>query len=158
MKLTIFFWSILFTFNINPKHHLVDKASKVDFETEMIQKINNYRFSKGLHALKIDSILTKSAILVAKCNSESNKLSHSCNGSFCKRTKEINYIGAENLTTYSTVNEAFNAWVNSPTHNTNMLRKEDLYIGIAFVEGSKQDVWAMIAGTPNCEDCTINCK
>ncbi|MBP6385067.1 MAG: CAP domain-containing protein [Pseudarcicella sp.] len=155
MKIITLIYSIICFFSI---HSISQTSTGKSIEDQMIEKINNYRTSRKLGKLQKDSIICVAAIAIASCNAKQSDLSHTCNGTFCKRLKAINYVGAENLTTYSTVEEAFQAWLKSPSHHANMIRKEDLYIGIAFVSGKKQNVWSMIAGTPNCEDCQIECR
>lgn len=115
--------------------------------------LTQYRESRGLGAVALDSRLTAFAQSQANAMAANSQLSHSIGGSFSSRVKasglDDSRIG-ENISfgTY-TDRDAMLQWKNSPEHNANLLMPSATRFGIAIARGGDRVYWAMaVAGNP----------
>ncbi|WP_448950456.1 CAP domain-containing protein [Labrys neptuniae] len=115
--------------------------------------LTQYRQSKGLTAVALDSRLTAFAQTQANAMAGANQLSHSIGGSFSTRVKSAGLddskIG-ENVSygTYTDL-DAMKQWKNSPQHNENLLMPGATRFGIAIARSGDRVYWAMaVASEP----------
>lgn len=122
---------------------LVSSDSHNALEAELFDIINNYRVSIGLNemafegttyyyaGLHTDYMIEKGITSHAKFNERAEKIS--------KRTGAV--FVAENVArNYDTVQEAFEAWIDSPGHRTN-IEGEYNYSAISIKENSNGDLY-----------------
>jgi uncharacterized protein YkwD len=119
--------------------------------------VSDYRRSRGLSAVTIDSRLAKIAADHARRMAALDRIDHVLpgEGSFMKRVTSGGYdaaVAAENIGAgYKTLVEAMNAWKKSPHHNENLLRTGITEIGIAvsYAPGSKfKYYWSLVLAGP----------
>ncbi|MCH7810075.1 MAG: hypothetical protein IH863_05805 [Chloroflexi bacterium] len=102
--------------------------------------LNDYRAQNGLGALSIDSSIQSAAEWMSTDMGEKDYFSHTdslgrspwdrmCDFGYCYNTWKGENIAAG----YATAEAAFDAWRNSPGHNSNMLSDNYLVTGIALV-------------------------
>ncbi len=121
--------------------------------------LTQYRQSKGLPAVSLDSRLTAFAQAQASAMAASGTLSHEVGGSFPARAKAAGLYNAglgENIS-YGTFTDgdAMRQWKNSPGHNANLLLPRATRFGIAIAQAGGRVYWAMaIAGEPVSADNT----
>lgn len=96
--------------------------------------INDYRETKGLPEVKVDSRLEASAASKAQDMITKNYFEHGNPWKFItKENYKFNYA-AENLAiNYFSSNSLFNGWKSSPSHNKAMLDDQNQHMGLAFV-------------------------
>ena len=119
--------------------------------------VSDYRRSRGLSAVTIDSRLTKIAADHARRMAALDRIDHVLpgEGSFMKRVTSGGYdaaVAAENIGAgYKTLVEAMNGWKKSPHHNDNLLRAGITEIGIAvsYAPDSKfKYYWSLVLAGP----------
>lgn len=129
-------------------------AALNDYESAVLNLINNIRVSNGLNALQASQILTD--IARSRCN---DMIINSYFSHYTPDGRNIFNIYRENGVSYknggenlaqstpasSGTSEAFvNAWMASPTHKANILRPEYNKIGIGIGEGGDRRVVAIV--------------
>lgn len=141
---------------------LTQKPEKVSYQRRPVSFnpaqardwLTQYRQSKGLTAVALDSRLTAFAQSQANAMASANQLSHSVGGSFSSRVKaaglDDSKIG-ENVSygTYTDL-DAMKQWKNSPEHDENLLMPGATRFGIAIARAGERVYWAMaVAGEPS---------
>ncbi len=102
--------------------------------------LNDYRAQNGLGSLSIDSSIQAASEWMSTDMGEQDYFSHTdslgqspwdrmCNFGYCYNTWKGENIAAG----YVTAEAAFDAWRNSPGHNSNMLGENYLVMGIALI-------------------------
>ncbi len=110
-------------------------------EQAFVVLLNDYRGQNGLGALSIDSSIQSAAEWMSADMGEKNYFSHTdslgrspwdrmCDFGYCYNTWKGENIAAG----YTTAEAAFDAWQNSPGHNSNMLGENYLVMGVARVQ------------------------
>lgn len=119
--------------------------------TSVAAAVSQYRASRGLGPVVVDSNLTKMAEHQAKAVARAGTLSHSVDGEFKTRLASFGVgpgYAAENLSAgQGSASETLTRWKNSPDHNANLLLAPARRIGIAKVDapGSRYgSYWAMV--------------
>ena len=120
------------------------------FEAELLNLINNYRNSKGLSSLVVDSNLYKASTMQSDYMVSINEVTHkNSNVGFETFTQRIQYfyknnygVSGENACTGSLklcfydnetpAQQIFNIWKDSPGHNQNMLNPKYSKIGLSL--------------------------
>jgi hypothetical protein len=129
----------------------LSNAKVVHFDPGLARdKVSEYRRSRGLTPVSLDSRLTAFAREQADAMAAKDKLSHDVAGSFSSRIESAgltNGRAAENVS-YGvyTEEDAISQWRASPSHNKNLLMPQASRFGIAYArsKGEKQRVyWAM---------------
>lgn len=141
---------------------LTQKPEKVSYQRRPVSFnpaqardwLTQYRQSRGLTAVALDSRLTAFAQSQANAMASANQLSHSIGGSFSSRVKaaglDDSKIG-ENVSygTYTDL-DAMKQWKNSPEHDENLLMPGATRFGIAIARTGERVYWAMaVAGEPS---------
>ena len=109
-------------------------------EQAFVVLLNDYRAQNGLGPLSVDSSIQSAAEWMSTDMGENNYFSHTdslggspwdrmCNFGYCYNTWKGENIAAG----YATAETVFEAWQNSPGHNSNMLSGSYVVIGIARV-------------------------
>lgn len=111
-------------------------------EQEVLRLVNQARENAGLSKLSADSNITKVARIKAQDLVNNNYFSHNSPtyGTPFEMMKSfgISYKSAgENIAAHSTVEAAFNAWMNSSGHRANILNSSFNYTGIGVVSSPK---------------------
>jgi len=118
--------------------------------------INNYRASKGLKPLKINTKLVEAAKTHAKDLADHDRISHyGSDGSDplvrVQRTGYPVHLAAENVGTGQiSLAEVFKGWQQSPGHNENLLLKNAREMGIALIidpDTEYKTFWTLVLGT-----------
>lgn len=127
-----------------------DEASTEGESTEVIlnedeitvfELVNEYRVKKGLQKLELSNDLQKVAEIKAQDLLTSENFSHDSliySKTFnIIKEKNIKYnVAGENLAGNVSSKKAVEAWINSETHNANLLDDEYNYTAICVVESS----------------------
>ncbi len=123
--------------NVTVKSASVSKNAK-----KVLKLVNKERKKRGLSKLKLDSKLCQVAQIRAK---ETVKLfSHTRPGGgnyvdIIKNKRIFCRISGENIAAgQSTAKEVMNAWMKSPGHKANIVKKEYKRIGIGFIANNKK--------------------
>jgi uncharacterized protein YkwD len=121
-----------------------------EYENAVAALINKYRADNGVNPIAFDGTLTYVAKLRSQDLMDRNYFSHyTPEGSTVFSLLKANGVsfsqGGENLAQARPANigtpEAFlNAWANSPTHKSNMLRSSYNYIGVGMVSNGARIV------------------
>lgn len=121
-----------------------------EYENVVAALINNYRTDNGVNPIAFDGTLTYVAKLRSQDLMDRNYFSHyTPEGTTVFNLLRANNVsfsqGGENLAQAKPANigtpEAFlNAWANSPTHKSNMLRSSYNYIGVGMVSNGDRIV------------------
>ena len=111
-------------------------------EQEVLRLVNQARANAGLSKLTADDNITKVARIKAQDMVNNNYFSHNSPtyGTPFEMMKSfgISYKSAgENIAAHSTVEAAFNAWMNSSGHRANILNSSFNYTGIGVVSSPK---------------------
>ena len=120
-----------------------DATASVQLDPEeqaFVVLLNDYRAQNGLGPLSIDSSIQSAAEWMSTDMGESDYFSHTdslggspwdrmCDHGYCYNTWKGENIAAG----YTTAGAAFDAWRDSPGHNSNMLNDNYLVMGIALV-------------------------
>lgn len=124
----------------------------------LVSKTNEYRTSKGLPVVQIDEQLTTAAYAKARDMAANNYFEHiSPSGKqpwdFIKATGYKYSFAGENLAIgFDDLDAAFDAWLKSDSHRTNIVNKNYTQIGIAVaketIEGKEQTVIVQLFATP----------
>ncbi|CAM5776007.1 hypothetical protein LMIY3S_05310 [Labrys miyagiensis] len=113
--------------------------------------LSQYRQSKGLPPVVLDSRLVAFAQTQANVMAAHNELKHDVGGDFVSRARAANLYGAGENISYGTYTDAdaMRQWKNSPGHNANLLLPRATRFGIAIATSGGRVYWAMvIAGDP----------
>jgi len=133
-------------------HSKIFPATKIDVNAnELIHTTNDYRKSLNLSELAINPRLTQAATNKANDILSNDYFDHTApNGKrFSQWIKDVNYdyfyVG-ENLAIDFTSNEdLFQAWLDSPTHKDNIIKPQYQEIGIATLNGEFKNRQTMVA-------------
>ena len=111
------------------KSTTVTGAYNTSVESQLISQINEYRRSKGLNTLKVNTALNKSAD--TRSTEASYKFSHTRpNGKAWSTVSTV--TKGENLSSASTTaTSIMNAWKRSSSHNANLLRSNYKTVGVS---------------------------
>ncbi len=124
---------------------------------QALAMINQYRASKNLKRLSLNSKLSKAAKMHAKDLAKHDRISHfGFDGSDpWQRIKKTGYraaLAAENVGTgQASMKEVFVGWKKSPGHNENLLLSDATQMGIALVKDAKTEYktfWVLELGSP----------
>jgi uncharacterized protein YkwD len=136
------------------KSPLATKQGSVD-AAEAAALISQYRRSRGLSGVTVDTTLTRIAAVHAQRMAAADKMAHVLpgEGSFQQRLKAGGFtaaMAAENVAAgQDSLADVLEAWRKSPGHNANLLLPNISKIGIALAiaEGSKyRTYWALVLG------------
>lgn len=121
------------------KSYIENKVNLTTEEQETLNLINKYRKEMGLNELKPLCELQETAKLKAQDIVENKYFSHTSPqlGTPFEMLKEneINYtIAGENLAGNISPEKAVEAWINSPSHKSNIIEEKFKYTGISVVE------------------------
>jgi uncharacterized protein YkwD len=118
---------------------------------EALARLNAYRASHGLKAVRLDPVLSAMAARHAKAMAAAGTLSHDVGGSFSTRLAAagLDTVRAgENLGGgYLSTQEAFEGWRRSSGHNANLLLADATRFGIAIAKAPAtryRVYWAMV--------------
>jgi uncharacterized protein YkwD len=120
--------------------------------------VSNYRQSKGLSRVTLDSRLMAIANRHAQAMARAGKVSHAVAGepNFPRRLSAGGYnaaIAAENVAGgQRNLDEAFAGWRKSPGHNANLLKPGVTEMGIAVAHSAKskyRDFWVLVLAAPD---------
>lgn len=119
----------------------------------IMQKINDTRAANGRDALAYSSRLEQAAQTHTRLMASRGELSHTLGGTLRERVTAVGYIGAvgENLAGgQSTLEDAIEGWLNSPSHRSTLLSPKFVEFGLSVSQGSGDlgIYWAMILGGP----------
>jgi len=126
----------------NTSNNTTTSTSLTADEQEVLRLVNQARTNAGLSKLTADSNITKVARIKAQDMVNNNYFSHNSPtyGTPFEMMKSfgISYKSAgENIAAHSTVEAAFNAWMNSSGHRANILNSSFNYTGIGVVSSPK---------------------
>jgi len=108
---------------------------------EIITLTNQYREQEGLNKLQSNARLTQAAINKAHDLLINQYFSHTSpeGKKFSQWIKEVDYkyfyVGENLAIDFTSSNEVFKAWLNSPTHKENIIKPQYQEIGVAVIEG-----------------------
>ncbi|GAV22157.1 CAP domain-containing protein [Carboxydothermus pertinax] len=113
-------------------------------EQRFLELTNQARIKNGLKPLTLDPRLVQTARLKAQDMAKLGYFGH-YSPTYGKPStmmiafgiKDYRWIGGENLAQNSTVDRAFTALMNSPTHRANILDPRYTHIGVASVTGGR---------------------
>ncbi|MEJ2229498.1 MAG: CAP domain-containing protein [Alphaproteobacteria bacterium] len=117
--------------------------------------INDYRVQKGLKPVKLNAKLTEAAFNHSKDMAKSDHISHfDADGADAwERVQRTGYsarLAAENVATgQRSLDEVFNGWQHSRSHNANLLLSDAEEIGIAMVYNPStqfKTFWTLVLG------------
>jgi uncharacterized YkwD family protein len=129
--------------DVTPQVNTLEKAEEVikvtSGEQEMVDLVNQIRIEQGLAPLEIDLNLVRIARIKARDMVENNYLEHHSPtyGSPFEMIKNegIGYsLAGENLASAMSINEAFNALMESPEHRDNILKSRYDRIGVGVID------------------------
>ncbi|MBO3800410.1 MAG: PKD domain-containing protein [Candidatus Brockarchaeota archaeon] len=144
-KILVLLISIIITISIPRLKIEQCEASLESEKSTFLTLINQYRQRNGLPPLSLSNTLTTAAQLHSEDMASRNYFSHTTpeGKTFVDRIREAGYTYAtclgENIAAgFSTAQEAFEAWKNSPGHNQNMLNPcfKAIGIGLAYSASS----------------------
>lgn len=122
-----------------------------DLHREMFEQLNDYRARHGLEPLIYSVKLEETADLhvmdlwqrgfFAHINPDGqNPGDRALEAGFCHK-----YVGENLAAGQNTVDRAMQAWINSPSHNENMLEPDYVYVGMGYsVDGNGRAYWAQV--------------
>ena len=122
---------------------------------EALALINQYRASKGLGKVSLDTTLTKIAKTHSNDLAKHDRISHygSDGSNPWDRVERSGYrpqLAAENVGTGQlSIKEVMQGWKDSPGHNKNLLLPDAKHIGIALVYNPKTEYktfWTLVLG------------
>lgn len=122
------------------------------------QAITEYRRSRGLSPVTVDSRLNAIAASHSRAMARADRMAHVVRGegSFQKRLSTGGYdaaIAVENIAAgHRNFNEAFAGWKASRSHNANMLKPGVTQLGIAVSytrEGRFGNFWTLVLAAPD---------
>jgi uncharacterized protein YkwD len=115
----------------------------------MLDVLNEYRINNGLQPLIYSRTLEAAADLHADDLWQRGYFAHvnpdgenpgdrALRSGFCTR-----YVGENLAAGQRSVARAMEAWINSPSHNTNMLQADYIYVGMGYsVDANGRQYWA----------------
>lgn len=115
-------------------------------EQQLLDLVNHEREKAGLQKLDWNEQLAKAALAHSQLQAEHHELSHQFSGESPLQERvgatglRFNSV-AENVAEAPTVDQAHQALMHSAGHRANILAKESNSIGIAIVEGEKQELY-----------------
>lgn len=134
-------------FDTNPSGNERIKAVNRAYEIELMNLINAYRTENGLKTLRIQPSLMLASRYHAADMANEDYFEHATHNRIGDRLqrglstfKRINqfydgYANTENCGAgYSSPDDVFNGWVNSPGHNANLLNKSATHMGVGFYQ------------------------
>jgi uncharacterized protein YkwD len=111
-------------------------ARTTDFGPETLKLINSYRASRGLSPLVANETLTALARQHSRYQAARGNINHD---GFRQRSAKAKAAGFSGVCTenvgvrYKSAQQLFSGWRNSAGHNTNLLRPNMRYAGVAVV-------------------------
>lgn len=127
-------------------------ASTTTMATQVVNITNTVRARYGCPKLRVDSRLTKAAVLHSKDMAARGYFSHTSPGgrTFVTRAKLQGYAypAAENIAWgQTTANAVMNAWMKSPGHKANIVNCRFKAIGVGVAYSSKKvPYWTQMFG------------
>jgi hypothetical protein len=115
-------------------------------EQQLLDLVNHEREKAGLPKLEWNEQLAKAALAHSQLQAQNHNLSHQFPGELPLQERvgatglRFNSV-AENVAEAPAVDQAHQALMHSPGHRANILAKESNSIGIAIVEGEKQELY-----------------
>ena len=110
--------------------------------------ISNFRASRGLGRVMMDSTLNRVAQEQATAMAARDVLDHDVAGSFSSRVASLGSgHAAENIAYgYDNFTKTLNQWINSSGHRENLLMRDGSRVGVASAKSSKtgRTYWAMV--------------
>jgi uncharacterized protein YkwD len=118
---------------------------------EMFEQLNAYRVENGLHPLIYSVKLEQTADghvedlwqrgFFAHINPEGQDPGdRAMEAGFCHK-----YVGENLAAGQNTTGRALDAWINSPSHNENMLEEDYVYVGMGYsVDTNGRQYWAQV--------------
>ncbi len=123
----------------------------LSFEEEVVSLVNDIRVEAGLQSLKLDSHISDVARLKSEDLRDNDYFDHQSPtyGSPFDMMESYNveysYAGENIAAGQKTPEEVVNAWMNSPGHKANILKKEFDTIGVGYaVGGSYKHYWTQM--------------
>ena len=116
--------------------------------------LNQYRQTRGLHAIALDPQMTQVAYQQAKAMADRDLMDHNILGDFAKRlqaNRVLNVYAGENIgRNIRTADKMFAWWLNSPVHERNMANPNVTRLGFAVAYSKTgHPYWAMaLASAP----------
>jgi len=126
-------------------------------QNEALSLVNEYRMSKGLTPLSLDSHATAAAAILARDMAKHDHMSHTGpNGADVgKRLTLSGYsyrIAAENVGVgQRTFAEMIEGWKKSPPHSRNLLLAEAKHMGVAYEykpDTKYKTYWTLVVAAP----------
>ena len=119
-------------------------TAQADFESQVIELVNNERVANDLPPLVYNEELTNAARLHSQDMGDNNYFSHTSqdgtafNQRIVNAGYDYNNCGENIAAGYPTPEDVVNGWMNSPGHRANILSPEycDIGVGYAVVAGS----------------------
>ncbi len=117
---------------------------------EVVELTNNYRQSKNLNPLKINPRLNQAAVNKARDLLAGQYFAHrSPDGKdFSRWIEEVNYpyfyVGENLAINFQDSRKMFQAWLDSPSHQENIVRPQFQEIGVSVVKGKFKNQQAII--------------
>lgn len=127
-------------------------------------KISAYRKSKGLSPVTVSAKLNGIAATHARAMASAGKMAHVLpgEGSFPSRMNGGGYdaaAAAENIAAgQQNLDQVFDGWRRSSSHNANLLKPGVTEIGIAVAytpKGKYRDYWTLVLATPDTRKVTM---
>ncbi|KAG7389378.1 hypothetical protein PHYPSEUDO_010506 [Phytophthora pseudosyringae] len=149
--------------HINLTRHLQAAYPPNGFQTEMLNAVNRERAAKGLSQLCMNSKLQNAAQGHSNDMAQNDYMSHtgSDGSKMSQRIKAAGYdrtAAGENVAAgHTSVEEVMKAWMASPHHRDNILRKKFTMFGCgyAYSESSTyKHYWTQNFGRSNTEKCS----
>ena len=139
-----------------PQNSVSEAAPTLDAR-EALRLVNDYRSSKGLHPLALDSHATEAAEILVKDMASHDHMSHAGpNGAnLQKRLTMAGYhykVAAENVSVgQRSFEQIMEAWKQSAPHSRNMLLADAKDMGIAFEykpDTKYKTYWTLVVAAP----------
>ena len=139
-----------------PQNSVAEQIPALD-AGEALRLVNDYRSSKGLHPLALDSHATEAAELLVKDMASHDHMSHAGpNGAnLQKRLTMAGYhykVAAENVSVgQRSFAQIMEAWKQSAPHSRNMLLADAKHMGIAFEykpDTKYKTYWTLVVAAP----------
>jgi len=142
---------------VSAPQKMSDEAAAGLDPNEALRFVNEYRSSRGLHALSLDSHATAAAEILVKDMAAHDRMSHvGPNGAdLQKRLTMAGYrfrVAAENVSVgHRSFAEILEEWKNSGPHSRNLLLADARHMGIAYEykpDTKYKTYWTLVVAAP----------
>ncbi|CAN7245549.1 CAP domain-containing protein [Peribacillus frigoritolerans] len=129
--------------NLPASNTTVNSEESQSVEQQVLSLVNEERAKSGLPSLKMDTAISKVAILKSEDMRDSNYFNHTSPsyGSPFEMMKSFGisyrYAGENIAAGQPSADAVMKSWMNSPGHKENILNKNYTHIGIGHVTGGK---------------------